>query len=52
MKIYLDLMNLETGKTFRKYFETEFERDKFKRKLKYSKKIIVIGIDESWEQCR
>ena len=40
--IYLDLININTKKSFRKYFNTEFERDKFKRKLKYSKKIIVI----------
>ena len=25
-----------------KYFETEFEKDKFKRKLKFSKRIMII----------
>lgn len=41
--IYLDLIDLDTMKTFRKYFDTEWEREKFKRKLKHSKKIKVIG---------
>lgn len=41
-KIYLLLYDLETGKTFKKYFDTEFERDKFRRKLKYSKRIKVV----------
>lgn len=44
--IYLDLVLIETGKSFRKYFNTEFERDKFKRKLKFSKKLRVLGIQE------
>jgi len=30
-------MNRETKKQFTKYFDCEFEMDKFKRKLKYSK---------------
>lgn len=41
-KLYLLLQSLLTGKQFFKYFETEFEMDKFKRKLKYSKKLIII----------
>lgn len=41
-KIYLVLYNRETKKQFTKYFETEFEKDKFKRKLKYSTKVFVI----------
>lgn len=48
MKIYLELLNVETMKTFIKYFDTEFERDKFERKLRYSKKIKVIGRDETY----
>ena len=40
--IYLVLHDLTTNKTFKKYFDTEFERDKFKRKLKFSKKLIVL----------
>lgn len=46
--IYLDLINLDTMKTFRKYFDTEFDRDKFERKLRYSKRIKVIGRDENY----
>lgn len=41
-KIYLVLYDLKTEKIFKKYFDTEFERDKFKRKLKYSKRIKVV----------
>ena len=41
-KIYLLLYNRETHKQFFKYFNTEFEKDKFKRKLYYSKKLLVI----------
>lgn len=41
-KLYLLLMDLATNKQFFKYFESEFEMDKFKRKLKYSKKIMLI----------
>lgn len=48
MKIYLELLNVETMKTFIKYFDTEFERDKFERKLRYSKKLKVIGRDETY----
>lgn len=42
MKIFLVLYNKESKRQFTKYFETEFEKDKFKRKLNYSKRIIVI----------
>lgn len=45
--IYLELIDLKTLKTFIKEFDTEWERDKFARKLKYSKKIKVIGRGES-----
>lgn len=41
-KLYLLLMDLTTNKQFFKYFDSEFEMDKFKRKLKYSKKLIII----------
>lgn len=41
-KLYLLLMDLTTNKQFFKYFETEFEMDKFKRKLRYSNKIMII----------
>lgn len=42
MKIKLKLINLKTLEIFEKEFETEFEKDKFKRKLRYSKKIKVV----------
>lgn len=41
-KLYLLLQIIDTGKQFFKYFDTEYEMDKFKRKLRFSKKIIVI----------
>ena len=41
-KIWLVLLNVDTLKRFTKYFETEFEKDTFKRKIKYSGKLIVI----------
>ena len=41
-KLYLLLQLVETGKQFIKYFETEYEMDKFKRKLRYSTKIMVV----------
>ena len=41
-KLYLLVINLDTKKQFFKYFDTEWEMDKFKRKLKYSKKLMVI----------
>ena len=41
-KLYLLLQNIETKKQFFKYFETEYEMDKFKRKLRYSNKIMII----------
>lgn len=40
--LYLLLRNLINGKTFFKYFESEVEMDKFKRKLKFSKKLAII----------
>lgn len=41
-KLYLLIINLDTKKQFFKYFETEFEMDKFKRKLRYSKKLMIV----------
>lgn len=41
-EIYLILLNLKTLKEFKKHFKTEFEKDKFKRKLQYSNKIKVL----------
>lgn len=42
--IYLDLYDLTTNKSFRKYFKCENDRIKFVKKLKYSKKLIIIGV--------
>ena len=41
-KIYLYLSNTEKNFTFFKYFETEFEKDKFKAKLKYIPYLMLI----------
>lgn len=41
-KLYLLLQLIDNHKQFFKYFDTEYEMDKFKRKLKYSKKLIII----------
>ena len=41
-KIYLVLFDTEKFKEWTKYFDTEFEKDKFKQKLKYSHRVIVV----------
>ena len=41
-KLYLLLQKIDDKKQFFKYFETEYEMDKFKRKLKFSKKLVII----------
>ena len=41
--IYLELIDLKTLKTFKKYFKTEYDRQKFMNKLKYSKKLKIIN---------
>ena len=48
-KLYLLLQDITSGKQFFKYFETEYEMDKFKRKLRYSKRIMVI--EDSRDLC-
>ena len=50
-KIKLKLIDLTTTKQFYQYFDTEFERKQFIRKLRFSKKIKVIHeIDNvGWE---
>lgn len=45
---WLDLYVIETDKVFRKYFECEFDRDKFRRKIKFSKRIMVVESDDEW----
>ena len=41
--IYITIVNLKTNKTFKKYFDTEFERDKYVRRSKYFKNIMVLS---------
>lgn len=41
-KLYLLLQVIDTGKQFFKYFNSECEMDKFKRKLRYSNKVMII----------
>ena len=46
-EIFVEILDLKTMKTFKKYFETEYERDKFIRKSRYFKNLIVLTkIDE------
>lgn len=42
MKLYLYLWDTLSDKKFFKYFDTEFEMDKFKRKLHFSKKLVIL----------
>ena len=42
--IYLLLLDKTTNKQFKKEFSTEWERDKFKRQLRYSDKLKVLGV--------
>ena len=39
----LILLNLESGESFVKYFDNPYLANKFKNKLKYSKKLKVVG---------
>lgn len=41
-KLYLLLQVVGSHHQFFKYFDCEFDMDKFKRKLKYSNKLIII----------
>ena len=40
--IFVEVLDLKTMKTFKKYFETEFERDKYIRKSRYFKNVKVL----------
>ena len=42
--IYLLLYDRTTEKQFKKEFATEWERDKFKRQLRYSTKLKVLSV--------
>lgn len=41
--IYLIIYDKINNREFYKYFMTEYDKDKFKRKLKYSNKLEVVG---------
>ena len=45
-EIYLDLLDIETRKTFRKYFKTQKEKNDFLLKLKYSNRLMVLGLQK------
>lgn len=47
-KIYLVIFDKTTNKEFTKYFKCEFDKEKFKRKLNYSKKLVII--DENYTE--
>lgn len=49
MIYYLYLWDTLSNKKFFKYFDTEFEMDKFKRKLQFSKKLVIL--EDSRERC-
>ena len=42
IKCYLILYDTEKDRQFTRYFDTEYEMDKFKKKLQYSDKIYII----------
>lgn len=46
MRIYLILMNIETKRRWTKYFSSLYEKNCFKDKLKYSKKLLIIEDSE------
>lgn len=41
-ELYLILYDITTNKEFKKTFASEFQMDKFKRKLHYSQKLYII----------
>ena len=49
-KIWLTIKNIEKNFTFTKYFETEFEKDKYKRKVKFVPcwRLIEDSTDINW----
>ena len=42
MKLYLLLLDKNTMKQFKKYFDCEYDMDKFIRKLRFSNKLCVL----------
>ena len=49
MRFYLYILDTLSNKRFFKYFDTEYEMDKFKRKLQFSKKLVIL--EDSRERC-
>lgn len=49
-KIYLYIMNTQKKYTYFKYFETEYEKDKYKRRIHYIPYLYVIedSSDMNW----
>lgn len=49
-KIWLVIRNIDKGFTFTKYFETEAEKDKYKRKIKFIKawNLVEDSTDINW----
>lgn len=44
----LNILNLQTNKTFIKYIKNEYFLRKFKNKCRFSKKIRIIGEIKRW----
>ena len=40
--IFLVIYNIETNKTFIKYFNDKYEKNKMKNKIKWSKKLFIV----------
>ena len=49
MRFYCLMVNVSTLSTFKKYFDTEFERDKYIRRSVYFKKIRLLEFGEEYE---
>ena len=48
--IWLTIKNINKGFTFTKYFDTEFEKDKYKRKIKFISdwRLVEDSTDINW----
>ena len=42
MKIWLVIYNINSKKQFTKYFDTEYEKDKYKRKIKHISNLLIV----------
>ena len=45
--IYLRLYDLQSNKEFIKHFDTEFQKEKFKNKLKHSRKLMIVDENDT-----